>query len=254
MLVVAACGGGPETVTLQRSDGSQVVGTLVEADDDSITILEPGGRQVVVPRSQIVLLSSGEVAAAGGGEGGDEGGEEIGPEPEGDVRESHSPDGGTVERILAAGTLLPATLETPVDTAAASPGDAVRASLSRGVTADGVEVLPAGTLLVGAVREVRRAGADDTPARVTLAFDEVRPRGSRAGLPVATRPILREGRVDRVKGGKKLIRRLGKAVGKEVEPLAHDLRLEAGTAIEVVLQTPLAIRSTPEASSRPPRR
>ena len=93
-----------------------------------------------------------------------------------------------------------------------------------------------------------------TPARVTLAFHEVRPRGSNAALPVTTRPILREGRVDRVKGGKKLIRKLGKAVGKQVEPLAHDLRLEAGTAIEVVLETPLAVRSVAEASSRPTRR
>jgi hypothetical protein len=87
---------------------------------------------------------------------------------------------------LPAGTSLRLDLQSAVASDTSSVEDAVRASLREAVTVDGLEVLPAGTELVGAVTDVERSGRVKGRARVAYRFTSLDHAGDRYDIVTAT--------------------------------------------------------------------
>jgi hypothetical protein len=74
------------------------------------------------------------------------------------------------EVTLPAGTDLTIELTSPVSSATANAEDPVTAELERAVVVDGVDVLPAGSMVRGEVTSVERAGKVKGRARLALRF------------------------------------------------------------------------------------
>lgn len=71
---------------------------------------------------------------------------------------------------LPAGTVLPLTLDTSLDSDTSRVEDPVRAHLRRPLVIDGVEVLPAGTRVTGIVTEADRSARVKGRARLAFRF------------------------------------------------------------------------------------
>ena len=168
------------------------------------------------------------------------------------------------EFTLPVGTTLPLELKSTIASDVSEVEDTVRATLRNAVTVDGLEVLPAGTELVGHVTEAERAGRVKGRARLAFQFTSLRYDGERKSL--RTDPIVQEAEATKgedatkigigagagaiigaVVGGKSGAAK-GAAIGGAAGTGAvmatrgKEVRLEPGTDIPVRLAAPLAIR------------
>jgi hypothetical protein len=168
------------------------------------------------------------------------------------------------EVTLPAGTSLPLRLETPVASDASSVDDPVRATLRTAVVFDGIEVLPAGAPLRGAVTAAERSGKVKGRAFVSFRFNELtladeqydmrtdaisrRAPATKAkdaktiGIPAAGGAI-----VGGIIGGKKGAAIGGAAAGGAgtavvLSTRGQEVRLAAGTTVTARLSEPLAVR------------
>jgi hypothetical protein len=106
-----------------------------------------------------------------------------GPAPEPALREVRIP----------AGTRLPIELLSAVASDTSRVEDPVRARLRRALVIDGIEVLPAGSTLVGSVTEVRRPGRIKGRAHVAFRFHTIEPAKGGERLAIRTAPVARLG-------------------------------------------------------------
>ena len=83
------------------------------------------------------------------------------------------------EVTLPAGTALPLELRTAVASDTSKVEDTVRATLRRGITIEGRQVLAAGTEVAGAVTNVERSGRVKGRARVGFRFTSLEHAGER---------------------------------------------------------------------------
>jgi hypothetical protein len=74
---------------------------------------------------------------------------------------------------VPSGTELVLTLETPVSSETAKPDQPVRATLAKPVVIAGMEVIPHGALVTGAVVSAERSGKVKGRASIALRFNEV---------------------------------------------------------------------------------
>lgn len=141
---------------------------------------------------------------------------------------------------VPAGTLLPVRLRTPVSSASARVDDQVDATLSEAVTQDGVELIPAGSLLHGAIAEVVPASRKHVRGRVTLAFAAVQHAGTQSRAAIRTFSITVEAAAPTLvpEGGKPARRQL------------LDLDLRPGHPLIVTLKDPLQV-SIPTTTAGP---
>lgn len=140
--------GSPVEVT--REDGGVVRGTLTARNDRDVHVaVGPATR--LIPRDQIASVELADGAA---------------PPPLPAAARFR-------EYLVPAGTALAVRLATPVGSDTSHVNDAVEATLTRAVLVDGVEVLPAGSIVMGVVTTAQPSG---------------RVRG-RAGLAVRFRSI-----------------------------------------------------------------
>jgi type IV secretion system protein VirB10 len=95
------------------------------------------------------------------------------------------------EVAIPAGTRLPVELTTTVASDASRIEDPVRARLPRALVIDGVEVVPAGSTLVGSVTDVRRPGRVKGRARVAFRFHTIEPAGGGGPVAIRTAPLAR---------------------------------------------------------------
>lgn len=79
----------------------------------------------------------------------------------------------TMPMDVPAGTDLVLTLETPVSSETAQPDQPVRARVAKPVVISGMEVIPAGARMTGAVVSAERAGRVKGRASIALRFNEV---------------------------------------------------------------------------------
>jgi len=150
-------------VELTRQDGGVIRGTLAARDDTTVR-LDAGTTSRSVPRDQIadVQLVS---------------------------------DTPTVlpaiakfrEYTIPAGTRLAIRLESAVDSESSRVGDAVQAALTHAVVVDGIEVLPAGTIVTGEVSAVRAAPKVNGRASLALVFNGITLAGPDGQYPIAAR-------------------------------------------------------------------
>lgn len=76
------------------------------------------------------------------------------------------------------GTTITVRLDHGIATDSNRSGDAFEATVARGVTIDGKEVIPAGAPARGHIAEARESGRLQTPAKLVLSLNEVQVDGS----------------------------------------------------------------------------
>ena len=93
---------------------------------------------------------------------------------------------------LPIGTLLPVQLRTPVGSGMSAVDDQVDAKLSEDITQDGLEMIPAGSLVHGKVVDVVPASPKGERARITLAFAVVQHAVTHSRAAIRTRSVTLE--------------------------------------------------------------
>ena len=181
---------------------------------------------------------------------------------------------------IPAGTQVLLHLKSPIDTKSAKVGDGVYCQTSFPVTQDNVAVIPAGTYVKGQIAEVKRAGRIKGRAEILFHFTTlIFPNGYTIDLPGALQnaPGSRNSTVADKEGTVKADSQKGKdagtvaktgATGAVVGAVAtgsgkgagigglagaavglgqvlftrgQDVRIDQGTALEMVLQRPLTV-------------
>lgn len=178
-------------VRIEKQDGVEIRGMLVEVGDDEV-IVDASGAKTRVAKREIRTIATTPFA-----------GSPVPDEPQA-VGTSGSADParrGPRARLFTTGpeyrevtvpadTLLPAALQSAVESDRATGEDGVRATLRRPVVVNGLEVLPAGTALYGNVVDAQRSGRIKGRAAVALRFNGIdTPEGGRA--TIVTAPITR---------------------------------------------------------------
>ena len=281
------------SVTLEKKDGVTVAGRLVEVKPELIIVDTPAGRREIA-RREITNFRADTVATAAAPQA-------ATPPPaadrplastappasdpapsatNGDRRAaSASPGAATTESeagrpgvpeyrevTLPTGTVLPVELTTAVGSDSSQVEDAVRGTLRRPVTVDGVQALPAGTTVSGVVTAVERPGRVKGRGLVSFRFSRIDPAGDAERLAMRTESISRMGeatkKADAAKigggaaggaiiggilgGGDGAAKgaAIGGAAGTGVvlSTRGKDIRLAAGTPVSVKLAAPLTVR------------
>jgi hypothetical protein len=150
-------------VEVTRQDGGVVSGKLAARDEKGAKITA-GSTSRLVPRSEIVAVRLPD--------------QTTDPLPEtAKFREFTIPDG----------TKLQVRLESPVGSDSSAVEDPVEATLTGAVSVDGTEVLPAGSLVRGAVSAVESSGKAKGRGTLTLLFSSVSVAGSDQRYKIAAR-------------------------------------------------------------------
>ncbi len=156
------------------------------------------------------------------------------------------------------------TLETALASDTSQLEEAVRATVRRAVVVDGLDVLPAGTVVHGTVTDVAQSAKVKGRARLAVRFNDVVLDDERVGIESAT--ITREAASTKGKDAKKVGipaaggavlgaiigggkgAAIGTAVGGGVGAAAvmstrgEEVRIPAGTSFNIRLREPLTVR------------
>lgn len=170
------------------------------------------------------------------------------------------------EVTIPAGTTLPLTLRTAVASDTSDVEDAVRATLRRAITIDGVQALPAGTVLTGHVTDAARSARVKGRARIAFRFTRLDRPGDDGAVAVRTGTVSRVAPATKKRdaatigggavggaivggilgGGDGAAK--GAAIGGGAGTAAvlatrgKEVRLAAGTPLSVKLSAPLTLR------------
>ena len=181
-------------VTVQKKDGVKVSGKLVETQPERVILQAPDGKKTEVRRADIASVSGAPAAAPAPTT--DAPNKAV--DPVGGRRDGSTPARAAApaapeyrEVTLAAGTVLPLELQTAVGSDTSTVEDQVRATLRRTITAEGVEALPAGSVLLGHVTAADRAGRVKGRARIAFRFTKLDPAGDAERLSISTTTVSR---------------------------------------------------------------
>jgi hypothetical protein len=150
-------------VEVTRQDGGVVTGTLAARDETSVRI-NAGTATRSVPRDQIVdvrLVNEKATALPAAAK--------------------------FREYTIPAGTRLALRLESAVSSESSQVGDAVQAALTQAVVVDGIQVLPAGSVVTGEVAAVRSAPKVNGRASLAILFSAITVAGPEGRYPIAAR-------------------------------------------------------------------
>ena len=267
------------TVTLQKKDGVSVSGRLVEVKPEHLVIETARGRaevrraDVTALKTESALVSKEPAHAAltpVGSTGVDatppvEAGRASDPQ-----KRATAPAAGRAaeyrEVTLPAGTVLPVELTTSVGSDSSSVEDAVRGTLRRAVTVDGVQAFPAGTPVSGHVTAADRSARVKGRARVAFRFTRIDPPGDPERLTMRTDTIARLAQATKKQDAAKIGggaaggaiiggilgggdgaakgAAIGGAAGTGVvlSTRGKEVHLPAGTPVSVRLASPLTVR------------
>jgi hypothetical protein len=173
-------------VTLQKKDGVSVSGKLVEVKAEHVVLESRDGVKMEVPRSQIASLKATPVpeasrdvpAKAATGTGGEAPSAPAAPAapaaPKPDDKEAQSRKTPEFREVtLPAGTALAVTLATSIASDTSKIEDPVRATLRTPVSANGVEALPVGTVVLGHVTSANQSAKVKGRASIGVRFNTV---------------------------------------------------------------------------------
>jgi hypothetical protein len=194
-------------VTIEKKDGVKVVGRLIEVQPSQLILEDRNGQRTDVRRADIARFQADTNARpTGRGSGTDRdaastdksvaaaanGTTPRAVDPPGDSHRAETSkrlaDRGPEYRevTVPAGTILPVELTTTVASDSSNVEDAVRGTLRRPVTVNGVQALPAGTIVLGHVTAVERAGRMKGRARVAFRFTAMDPPGDGQRVAIRT--------------------------------------------------------------------
>jgi hypothetical protein len=131
---------------------------------------------------------------------------------------------------VPAGTMLFIELRTPLASDTSQPQDQVRGVLKSAITIDGLELVPAGSAVLGLVTDAEAALRKTDRAKLALRFNvlEHPQTGSRVPIRTEIRPFA-------VDAGKK-------KKGADGPAAFNQVRLDAGADVSVSLREPFVVR------------
>lgn len=188
-------------VILQKQDGVTISGRVIEVKPEHVVIQARDGVETKVPRTQIARLQSTAGAPADpastpatvekdapAATGAGPSDPEAAPRAAAPVRDEAP---AYREITIPAGTALPVTLATSVGSDTSRVEDPVRARLRRPVTIDGIETLPAGTVLTGHVTTAQRSARVKGRAQVAFRFTQLDLPGEGGRMQIRTASVAR---------------------------------------------------------------
>jgi len=269
------------TVSVEKRDGVVVAGRLVEVKPEHVIVETTAGRREIA-RTDIASLRADTAATAAPALPADAPASASSPARAAVSTPSDRPVGSAGSASAAAdpvralpeyrevtlpvGTVLPVELSTAVGSDSSRVEDAVRGTLRRAVTTDGVQAFPVGTVVAGVVTAVERAGRVKGRAQVAFRFSTIDPPGDAERLSMRTDTIARQAeatkKTDAAKigggaAGGAIIGGIlgggdGAAKGAAVGGAAgtgvvlgtrgKEIRLGPGTPVSVRLSAPLTVR------------
>jgi len=202
-------------VKVEKKDGINVAGKLVEVKPEQVVVEAPDGKKTEVPKSQIASVTSGSVLTVSGppksdsaadarrdaeskAAAGAEGkaptapvapGAPPAPTPKEDAVAAPAKVPEFRELTIPAGTMLPATLATAVASDTSHVEDPVRATLRSSVMAEGHQALPAGTTIIGHVTGAERSAKVKGRASIAFRFNTVDLPGDGGRQSISTETI-----------------------------------------------------------------
>jgi hypothetical protein len=277
-LTVAACS-RPDSleiptgsdVKVEKTDGVTVSGTLLEVRPEHVVLETRVGERTTVQRADIKTIAAAPAPADTPA---------VTP-PVADVARAVDATGTPAapvtrrpvdrtpeyrEITLPAGTVLPVALQTALASDTSSAEDAVRGTLRRAVTLEGLDVLPAGTAVSGHVTSVARSAKVKGRGSVAFRFNQIDlpGDGGRSAMTTATitrvAPATKKKDAAKIGGGAAggaIIGGLigggdGAAKGAAIGGAAgtgvvlatrgEEVRLGPGLAVSVRLTSPLTVR------------
>jgi hypothetical protein len=206
-LIAPACSGQgasfeikPGTdVTLQKKDGVTVTGRLVDVKPNHVVVETRAGTRMEVPRVEISTLradtsvATAEPKPVSDRPVGSMGAAAESPAPPPNAERASAPPRSTEYRevTIPAGTILPLELKSAVASDSSRVEDPVRAALRRPVTVGGIQVLPAGTSVLGHVTAAERSARVKGRARVAFRFTSVDVPGNAERVSIRTDTVSR---------------------------------------------------------------
>ncbi len=199
-------------VTLNTSEGVTVSGRLVEVRPEHVIVEQQDGARKSVARREITSVAAATprktpapagadrpaTPAAGSGAAGDAADRTVETTPdryagpvEGTPSAPATRRAGHRSVTVPSGTLLPVELSSAIASDSSRVEDPVRATLRRALVVDGVQVLPAGTRVLGVVTSVERAARVKGRARVAFRFTAIAPPGDAGRIAIRTEPVSR---------------------------------------------------------------
>lgn len=189
-------------VTLQKKDGVTVEGRLVEVTPDQVVVETRNGEKMSVRRAEIASLRADVKPAAAedprlAGKGdavgstGNAPAKSEDPKPANPLAKAFDRGPKYRDVTIPAGTLLPVDLQTAVASDTSNVEDPVRGTLRRSVIVNGVEVLPAGTAVLGHVTNAERSARVKGRARIAFRFTRLDPPGAAERVTIQTGVISR---------------------------------------------------------------
>lgn len=232
-------------LTVQKRDGAQVAGRLVAVQSKDVVLERRDGTKMQVARADIASVNAETPAT-------DAHGQTRIPEYR--------------EITVPAGTVLPVKLTTGVGSDTSHVEDQVRGTLRRAITIGGVEIIPAGTAVLGHVTTARRPGKVKGRGAIGFRFNQIDLPGEGNRVSISTGTVSRLApatkKMDAAKigggaaGGAIIGGILGGGSGAAkgavigggagtavvLATRGKDVRLGAGSALSVRLTAPLTVR------------
>jgi hypothetical protein len=131
---------------------------------------------------------------------------------------------------VPAGTLLSIELKTPMASDTSQPLDPIRGVLKSAISIDGVELVPAGAVLLGTVTDAAAAASKADRARLAFRFNVLEHPETGSRVPIRT-----EVRVVSVDAGKK-------KKGADGTAAFNQVRFDAGADVSASLREPFLVR------------
>jgi hypothetical protein len=274
-------------VTVQKHDGVSIAGRLVEVKPEQVVLESRDGVKTQVRRSDIASIRASSVDS----------GLEVRTQPTSSApnarnapapasdhdttksqnknqdAESRNPVAKLFDRkpeyrevTIPAGTTLPLELTTSLASDTSHVEDQVRARLRSGISMDGAQALPAGTVVVGHVTGVERSAKVKGRASIAFRFNQIDLPGQGGREDISTGTISRVARATKKKDATKIgvgagagavIGGLlgggdgaakGAAIGGGAGTAAvlatrgEEVRIPAGTSVSARLTAPLTVR------------
>ena len=265
-------------VSVEKRDGVTVSGKLIEVQPQEVVLERPGGERTRVQRSEIARLqaiapkapkappapSAPALSEAQGGDAKPPVDKPTLPAPDSAAASAPVPRFRVV--TIPAGTVLPVELRTAVGSATSHVEDPVRGTVRRAVAIDGVEAIPAGSVVAGTVTEAERSARVKGRARIGLRFSSLDTPGDAERLRIRTATYVREAESTKKKdaatigggaaagaviggivgGGDGAAKGAaiggGAGTGVVLSTRGKEVSLPAGTAINVKLTEPVTMR------------
>jgi hypothetical protein len=248
VLSVSACSPAPPRglevppgteVVLNKIDGSTASGRLVGMDGAQVVIRTAAGQELRIAYSEVASVRAILVAPSASKRGDKPA---VGGRNPGAARgpaESPAPSAsGYKDFQVSAGTHLSIELSTALASEINNLDDQVKGRLREAIVAQGVELVPAGSVILGTVTEAARALRDQERGRIAVRFSVIEHPNTGSRVSIKTAPLAFEAEAT-LKNAREAAQ---KAQPGGPPPPSSEVRVHPGTTISATLLAAFVVR------------